>query len=705
MSKQVDIEARVKPILNEDGLRFKDLNGNGRVDPYEDWRLPAIDRAKDLVSQMNIDEKLGLMFINSRPMGKYQKDPTLTSYDGIICEEVKEANATIFNTTTAYGTSKTIENLHLRHFILRHNPSAEDIAIWINKLNEMAEGTRLGIPVIVASNSRNENAEVTFGMNDASGVFSTWPGTMGLAAAVKGDIKKGGDASLIDEFAAIARAEWNAVGLKKGYMYMADVLTDPRWQRSYGTFGEDTELVTDVIGRLVRGFQGTSLGADSVALTIKHFPGGGARENGFDPHYEEGKWNIYATAGSLETYHLPPFLAAIEAGSSSIMPYYSMPNEDKSAEQTVAGETVEFKPYGFAFNDVFIRDMLREKLGFKGYINSDSGIIDNMAWGVKDKEVYERAAIAVNTGVDIIADSNNVWALKEALDKGLVTEDRIDEACTRLLREMFELGLFDNPYRDPETAKETVANPANWDAAYKAHQKSVVILKQPSASAPLSPAALSGRKLYVETFSNVAEKAEPQTSRYKSVIQKKLPDVDWTENIDDADIAFLYLAPQSGNYFTATPGLLELEIIENKTNRAMDGSEYVETTLANAARVREIADRVHARGGQVIISLNFTIPWLVGNIEPLADVFIASFDTIPEAQIDVLAGFCEASGVLPITLPAGLDVIAVDENGDCISPNDIPGYAKDQYLPEGMTYAYTDKAGNQYRCGYGLTTK
>ena len=88
---------------------------------------------------------------------------------------------------------------------------------------------------------------------------------------------------------------------------MADVMTDPRWQRSYGTFGEDPGLVCTIMERLIPGIQGSSRGVtrDGVAVTIKHFPGGGARENGFDPHYVQGQWNVYQTEDSLRTYHLP----------------------------------------------------------------------------------------------------------------------------------------------------------------------------------------------------------------------------------------------------------------------------------------------------------------------------------------------------------------------------------------------------------------
>ena len=135
---------------------------------------------------------------------------------------------------------------------------------------------------------------------------------------------------------------------------------------------------------------------DGVAVTTKHFPGGGARENGFDPHYAAGQWNVYATPGSLETYHLPPFAAAVKAGTSSIMPYYSKPAAAKSAVQhDLAGNTVEMKPYGFAYNKYFIDTMLRGQMGFDGYINSDTGIAHNMAWGVEMLDVPERIGFAV----------------------------------------------------------------------------------------------------------------------------------------------------------------------------------------------------------------------------------------------------------------------------------------------------------------------
>ena len=304
------IGTTVKSVIQVNGKYYRDSNGNGTLDPFENWELDVDERVADLVSRMTIDEKLGLLVIEyRRDLGIYSDN---TSLDGLLDEKSGESTS-IFDTSASYGTTQAITEIGLRRWVLRSNPQPSEIAKWNNALQQVAEGTSNGVPAVIVSNSRNENGEVTFGMNDASGVFSTWPGTLGLAAAAMGDIKAGGDAQLITDFAEISRAEWDASGIKKGYMYMADVVTDPRWQRTYGTFGERPDFVADAIGRVVKGFQGSADGVqpNGVALTTKHFPGGGARENGFDPHYSLGQWNVYPTEGSLEKYHLPPIMPSL----------------------------------------------------------------------------------------------------------------------------------------------------------------------------------------------------------------------------------------------------------------------------------------------------------------------------------------------------------------------------------------------------------
>ncbi len=179
--------------------------------------------------------------------------------------------------------------------------------------------------------------------------------------------------------------------------------------------------------------------------------------------------------------------------------------------------------------------------------------------------------------------------------------------------------------------------------------------------------------------------------------------LDLVYDYKEADVAVLFLRPESGDYFNATPGLLELEICENKTNIAMNGDSYTETTVSNLNRYFEIADYMHANNGKVVTSINITLPWILGNVENVSDVLIAGYDTLEKAQLEVMIGAHKPHGKLPITLPKNSQVIAVDEFGKCVTCNDVPGYDKDKYLREGMTYAYEDAAGNEYKLNFGLT--
>lgn len=690
------LEVRKKKLIEVDGLQFKDLNGNGELDPYEDWRLTPQERAADLVARMDLDEQVGLMLINTRFTGYQVPADAPTALDGILDERVIEAGTSIFATRKVFPTTETIGRMHLRHFILRENESPGRLAAWNNAMNEVAEATRLGIPCLTASNSRNENGEMVFGMNDAVGIFSTFPATMGLAAAVLGDQADGGDASLIDGFAEAVRTEWLATGIRKGYMYMADVVTDPRWQRIYGTFGESPELIADIIGRLVRGLQGDELGPDSLATTIKHFPGGGPRENGFDPHYKEGKWNCYPTPGSLDDYHMPPFKAAVKA--SSFMPYYSAPSIRRSVVQAVDGVDAPYEEVGFAFNRYFLNEVLRGQLGFTGYVNSDSGITDNMCWGVEDLSRPERFAKAVMAGTDMIADSNNIEDLSAAITNGWISRGRVAEACQRLLVEMFALGLFDEKtYVDVTAADAIVKASPGWELAAEAHRKSVVLLKNSEGALPLA----AGTSVYVEVFHKDPRQSAKKTAQAREQA-RAASGIDLAEVPEAADAVVLFLDPQSGAYFNATPGLLELTLCEDKMVKALNDDWYTETTLTGVQRFRDLCADARKRGQKVIVSVNVSLPWILDDVEPLADALLAGFSTFYDAQYDVMTGAFAPRGKLPITLPASEAVIAVDAEGVCVSPNDVPGYAKQQYLPEGLTYAYTDGAGHAYALGYGL---
>jgi beta-glucosidase len=672
MVEQVELGTRVKPVLEVDGFHFRDLNANGVLDPYEDWRLSPAERAADLISRMSPEEKIGLMVINSRTMGISQPDKELTSHGGALDEQYHRIKNDPHNTAGLpyEGTTQQITELHMRHFIMRETPTGSAIATWVNAMNDVAEGTRLGIPVIVAANSKNEMGGFKMGSTPDDRDFTQWPGTLGLAAT--------GDLDLISDFAAKSRAEWVASGLRKGYMYMADTVTDPRWFRGNGTFGEDPAFNAKAIAAVVRGFQGENgLGRSGVALTTKHFPGGGARENGFDPHYAEGQFNVYPTPGSLAKYHLPPFQAAIDAGTSSVMPYYAIPSAEKSAMPQPPLE--EFEQVGFAFNTAVLE--LMRAMGHGGYINSDSGILSKMAWGVTELSVPQRVGKAVMAGTDMIADTNDVGSIRIAYMQGLFTTERLDDAARRLTEEMFALGLFDNPYVDAERADEVVANDEFANAAAQAHLKSVVLMKNHANTLPLRPEGLGARKIYVELFEGDLRVAKLDALRAN--LAAAYPGIRFTTDYQDADVAVLFLNPFTGDYFKST-GLLDLDIHEG--------------TNINLAKISDIRTAV----AEVVIGLNVVLPWLLGNVEPLADALVAGFDTPTEALFDVMVGAFPPSGRLPLTFPIDNEAIAVDEHGICASPNDVPGYDKEAYM-DGRPYVYVDTDGNQYRLGHGLS--
>ena len=297
---------------------------------------------------------------------------------------------------------------------------------------------------------------------------------------------------------------------------------------------------------------------------------------------------------------------------------------------------------GFAFNHYFIQTMLREKMGFKGYINSGSGIVNNMCWGVEDKSISARFAKAINSGVDMVADTNDVENLKEAIENGWISEKRKEK------REK-----------------------------------------------------MKGKKVYVEVFHKDTECAITYTEKARKECSE-VGAYELTDNFKEADVAYLFLAPKSGEYFNATPGYLELAICEDKDEVAIDGSAYKETTLSGISHLNEVTKDIHSRDGKVIISVNIILPWLLDFIEPMADSLVAGYDTFYKAQFDVFAGNYNPVGVLPLTLPASEKVIAIDEKGNCISRNDVPGYDKDKYMPEGIHYAYVDGDGNEYKLDYGI---
>lgn len=629
---QAQLGYRSAKIIKKAGLEFKDLNKNGKLDAYEDWRLPVETRVQDLISKMSIEEKVGFMLISTtRLAGDFsfqQNGPRAEITSGFNEEDLKQETNMFsrkplpFPLLTASGTTKGVKERHLRHFILRANTSAKIMAEWSNNLQALCEDTRLGIPAIVASNPRNHiTVDASIGLSVGTTVFSRWPGELGLAAM--------NDLKMTRTFAEIAAKEWAAVGLRKGYMYMADLATEPRWQRIEGTFGENADHAAGMMREIVLGFQGTKLGPRSVALTTKHFPGGGPQVEGQDPHFDWGKDQHYP--GKMFDYHLKPFQAAIDAGTSAIMPYYAKPIG------------TQYEELAFAYNKAIIKDLLRDKMGFKGIINSDTGPIEMMPWGVENLSILERYQKAIECGVDLFSGSGDPTQLLEVVKKGMISEARINESIARLLREKMDLGLFENPYVDVAVAEKTVGNAEFQKQADLAFRKSIVLLRNNAKLLPLAKKT----KVYVESYYDNGRGGAPV-----SVIMPKTNnwELEFVSTREAADVVVLWLTPTMGGLFSAKNEPIELQLSKNK----IDIARVNETTYHKPT----------------VLVINYSSPWVIDEIDnPNVKTLVATFGTSTDALLDVLSGKFNPSGKMPFSTPVSRK--AVLDN-----PSDVPGYLK-----------------------------
>jgi beta-glucosidase len=541
---------------------------------------------------------------------------------------------------SAAGTTKAVTQYHLRHFILRANTSTQIIAEWSNKLQALCESDGLGIPAIVASNPRNHiTKDASIGLSVGKTTFSTWPGELGLSATR--------DLKLIREFAETARQEWAAVGLRKGYMYMADLATEPRWQRVEGTFGENAEWTAKMIYEIITGFQGNKISNKSVALTTKHFPGGGATEGGQDPHFDWGKNEVFP--GGMFTNNLIPFKAAIKAGTSSIMPYYSIPNNTK------------YEKIAYAYNKGVLQGLLRKELGFKGIINSDTGPLEMMPWGAENLSIQERYKRTLEAGINIYSGTADPTELLKTIKSGMVNMKLIDESVYRLLMEKFELGLFENPYVDVEAAVKLAGNETFQQKADIAFRKSIVLLRNESAILPIKKKT----KIYFESYyqkigASPSNVYQPSANNY---------DVDFVKTPEEADAILLWITPGAKSLFDSDGSPLYLSLSKNGVY-----INYINTLTAKKTTV---------------LVINYTNPWVIdeiyndknkGNIKAV----LATFGTTADALLDVFTGKFNPSGKMPFTTPVSEDAVQKQQS-------DVPGFLKGSNYPlfkynEGLNY-------------------
>ncbi|HEY4936758.1 MAG TPA: glycoside hydrolase family 3 N-terminal domain-containing protein, partial [Puia sp.] len=578
-------------ILTVDGLAFKDLNKNGKLDKYEDWRLPVDERAKDLASKMSVEQIAGLMLYSL-----HQAIPALPGPMSRATYNEKPFNESGANAWDLTDQQKLfLTNDNLRHVLVTSVQSPEVAARWNNKMQALVEGIGLGIPANNSTdprNSTNSGVEYTAG---AGGKISQWPESMGLAATF--------DPTIVMQFGQIAAKEYRALGITTALSPQIDLGTEPRWSRINGTFGEDPQLDADMARAYVDGFQ-TSTGSSEIAdgwgynsvnAMIKHWPGGGPEEAGRDAHFAYGKFAVYP--GNNFDEQVVPFVAGALSltgktkMASAVMPYYTISynRDNKNGENE-----------GNSYNAYLITDLLRKKYGFDGVVctdwlvTADEGkspdIFAGKSWGMETKTIAERHYKILMAGVDQFGGNNDAGPVIEAYKMGIKEHGeafmraRMELSAIRLLRNIFRVGLFENPYLNIENTRQTVGKAEFMKAGYDAQLKSIVMLKNSNHVLPLQKGKIVYiPKLYISARKDFFGNITParQVDAVNPEILKRYFSV--TDDPAKADYAIVFASGPSGG-----PGY-------DKDDLTKGGNGYVPISLqydsytAEYARAQSIA--------------------------------------------------------------------------------------------------------------------
>lgn len=664
-------------ILCQDGFVFKDLNRNGVLDPYEDWRLPLEQRVDDLVKRLTVEEIAGLM-LHSLHQTVCKGDPMAELlYPNRPKSDTREH---IWDLTE---TQKSLLVEHrIRHVLLSIVEDTSSAARWNNRLQAFAEALGQGIPVSVSSDPRHIPAGTGEFDMGAGGDLSVWPDNIGLAAAF--------DPELVRRFGEIAAREYRAMGITTALSPQVDLTTDPRWFRFAGSFGEGLKLAAALARSYCDGFQ-TSTGEreidggwgwDSVNAMVKHWPGGGSGEGGRDAHYGYGKYAVYP--GNNFEEHLKPFLegafklAGKTGTASAVMPYYTV----SWGIDSVYGENA-----GNSYSKYIVTDLLRKKYGYDGLvctdwnITADPGPLDytfgGKSYGVENFSIAERHYKIIMAGVDQFGGNNDIAPVLAAYRMGVeewgeaFMRERFAQSARRILRNIFRTGLFENPYTDPDESRATAGNAAFVQAGFEAQLKSVVLLKNRNHTLPLKP----GTRVYIPKRHLRASKNNffGMLTPEKDVLPIKLEIVRrYFEPVDDpagAEAALCFIESPKGLGYEEGKGYLPINLryrpwtAHNAREKNIAGDEdrsyrNKTGTATNEPDLDMILDTRKKMGNKpVIVIVNTRNPFVAAEFERDVDGILLDFMVQPEALLDIASGKTEPSALLPFQMPADMETV------------------------------------------------
>ncbi|WP_295796646.1 glycoside hydrolase family 3 N-terminal domain-containing protein [Mucilaginibacter sp.] len=709
-------------ILTVDGFSFKDLNKNGKLDKYEDWRLTVDERAKDLASKLSVEQIAGLMLYSAHQAIPAMPGPMgAATYNGKPFPQSGAKASDLTDQQKAF-----LINDNLRHVLVTSVQSPAVAAQWNNNVQALVEGSGFGIPANNSSDPRhgtNSGVEYTAG---AGGKISQWPDQLGLAATF--------DPAVVQQFGSIAAQEYRALGISTALSPQIDLGSEPRWARINGTFGEDPQLAADMARAYVDGFQTSTgdreikggWGYNSVNAMMKHWPGGGPEEGGRDAHFAYGKFAVYP--GNNFDEHLVSFvdgalkLSGSTKMASAVMPYYTI---------SYGRDIKNKEDRGNSYSKYLITDLLRTKYGYDGVVctdwlvTADEGktpdVFAGKSWGMEDKTVAERHYKVLMAGVDQFGGNNVAGPVIEAYQMGVKDHGepfmraRFELSAVRLLRNIFRTGLFENPYLDIETSKQIVGKPEFMTAGYNAQLKSVVLLKNTANVLPLQ----KGKTVYLPKKYSPSVKGffgPPSKEKFEDAVNaellKKYYNV--TDDPAKADCAIVFVSSPSGGAgydsedvksggtgyvpitlqygpYTATDArehsIAAGDPVEpTVTDRTYKGKSI---TAANLTDLKTIQSTKAAMNGKpVIVVITLTKPAVPAEFEKDANAIVASFGVQNQAILDILSGTAEPSGLLPFQMPANMQTVEL----------------QDEDIPHDMQ-CYTDADGHTYDFGFGMNWK
>jgi beta-glucosidase len=704
-------------LLTVDRFAFKDLNRNGKLDLYEDWRKSADVRAKDLASKLTTEQIAGLMLYSAHqaiPSGSTRFGSS--TYDG---KPYGDSGAKPYDLSDQQIKFLTEDNL--RHVLITSVESPEVAALWNNKVQSLCESIGFGIPANNSSDPRHRSisdAEYNVG---SAGQISMWPGSLGMAATF--------DPAVVKQFGQIAAMEYRALGISTALSPQIDLATEPRWSRFNGTFGENPRLSADMARAYVDGFQ-TSLngkvisdgwGFTSVNTMVKHWPGGGPEEGGRDAHFAFGKYAVYP--GNNLADHLIPFtegafkLEDETKMASAVMPYYTI----SYGIDTKYNENV-----GNSYSKYIINDLLRGKYGYDGVVCTDWGVTNDeravdgfgsTCWGAEKLSVAERHYKIIMAGVDQFGGNNDAGPVIEAYRMGVKESGenfmraRMEQSAIRLLRNIFRVGLFENPYLNVEETRKCVGNTEFMKAGYEAQIKSIVMLKNRNKVLPVD----KQKTVYIPKRLTSAGRdflggLTPGSFNYPININIVNKYFRVTDNPTEADFALVIIrSPNSGSGYDANdvkkggngyvpislqyrpyeaveardPSIAGGDPLESFTNRTFRNKTI---TTSNASDLDMVLDtRKVMKDKPVIVSVAISKPMVFNEFEKDADAIITTFEVQDQAILDIITGVYEPTGLLPAQMPADMKTVELQKED----------------VPYDMT-CHVDSEGNIYDFGFGL---